>query len=1326
MDSMATRLTKVSIQDAKTGEETVFVPISNSTRKLHLDKDTYRYFQESKVKPGSSYMDQHGNLFVFSEDDAGSLTYKIDTAPPIPVSRCPKGSHQYRGGDYPRLGIYYGKCLTINDVLNLRKSQCSDGRYLYNTECLKKDELKQRTQGNATLFGWPRQNVLASLEKLGGLFGRMFGGGDAGELMGFLGSVDKAFIEDSDVAERYTKFKQLVTSGNKLDSVSCIVNMFDLFLGSIENRQQIIEYMDLDESASALRESYLCWRTNYSFISCQLSKKLFDSIKEQDRGYCLANSHLILNRELYCKQILEEYTSDSLIGKDDNEKIKLLYEHGFESNSLPAGIGFCTVQSLYSISDSDKEELLEKVIKFIYNHELWNPNPIYLDTLPPEEVLRQNPAAYLDPILVLLLYLGCNDISKLPENFAEIKLPSCLYVSAYDIMCFLFLKKIIIMNLPSPKYTKFYIVSDDVSDDVKETENYNDTEDDMKNIISKKLKALQPGTHRFEDFYRNVFSSNYRPEQEKSVKFLADKLREMSPLENEYAYKKENIIIDNPSSSAPPPAPASAPSVPASAAPSPAPASAPSPASAAPAAPASAPSPVPASAPSPASAAPAAPASAPSPVPASAPSPASAAPAAPSMPASAPSPSRAITYDNGEVYKGDTQNDMRHGYGTYTFNNDDFITGEWRKCDPYNVTVQLTALPEDDKHFTYDGEIVGYYGTMTGTMKYTNGSEYEGEFVYSGEIYNGKGFPELKREGKGKYKTSEEDFIDCEWSNDKPVGKVTMVYSDVGVYTGDIKGPNETMEGKMKMNIGSIYKGDFQYSNDDAFNGKLPELSISAGTARFSDESVYKGAFNKIYEMHGNGRMDYSGRVVYNGMWKNGKRDGFGKEIDCSFSPASSGRCTSQTPGAVVYQGLWENDMKHGEGVLTSGDEVTRGKWKEGSLYSVDGEEEVEEASGSEIDRARAEMDPLSPGGDAGSSRDVIDLTGASSSTTFSAPSFASSSLPIGAFFVEKIAPDDVLSVMNKDGWLTDTVIKFGMHKLKSPTKGVEYIPSATFERYVVSDDLLRDSEKEELSIIFAQSLVLIPINGRNAHWALLAYRKERNCFEYYNSSDSFGTFEKAEDFVNLLKVHLIIGADVELVKIRTPRQRNGFDCGVYVLRIADMLADNSVDDLLQFLSPKDITECRRDLSHQVRKEAVHQIEVAVSTDDLMGLKSLIGECTKPPGWFQIEWGQVILKNDDGKTTLMLAAEKKSVEAFKFLLNCGPYKIYGNERRMVWGSDMLTLRDNGGRNVLDYVEQGTEEGKVMEALIQNKEATRKRNAEKNGKEPERQLKRKKK
>ena len=202
--------------------------------------------------------------------------------------------------------------------------------------------------------------------------------------------------------------------------------------------------------------------------------------------------------------------------------------------------------------------------------------------------------------------------------------------------------------------------------------------------------------------------------------------------------------------------------------------------------------------------------------------------------------------------------------------------------------------------------------------------------------------------------------------------------------------------------------------------------------------------------------------------------------------------------------------------------------------------------------------------------------------------------------------------------WLGDAAIAYVFENLSrrvaaanaSEEKVLLLEPSITFTAAMVGE---AGPLREMLSVphgggsvslaqqLAVADLVLFPLNNNDdasaseggGHWSLLAFRRRSEgrgaCFEHYDSCG--GANAPIAKVVTKAFAPLLLGqtsAKVQLVSMgeSTPQQANGFDCGVYVLAMAEILClppsgetapapSESVTSALRGLTPAAITEKR-------------------------------------------------------------------------------------------------------------------------------------------------------
>lgn len=112
--------------------------------------------------------------------------------------------------------------------------------------------------------------------------------------------------------------------------------------------------------------------------------------------------------------------------------------------------------------------------------------------------------------------------------------------------------------------------------------------------------------------------------------------------------------------------------------------------------------------------------------------------------------------------------------------------------------------------------------------------------------------------------------------------------------------------------------------------GKEPPLGDDGhckGTYTFRSEGgTYEGEWLYVKELqewkpHGWGKFSYQSGNVYEGEWKNGRRDG-------------TGRYEMAVAGGDIYEGQWFKDKFHGEGKIIQAEtgKVAFGVWEYGSV----------------------------------------------------------------------------------------------------------------------------------------------------------------------------------------------------------------------------------------------------------------------------------------------------------------------------------------------------------------------------------------------------------
>lgn len=188
----------------------------------------------------------------------------------------------------------------------------------------------------------------------------------------------------------------------------------------------------------------------------------------------------------------------------------------------------------------------------------------------------------------------------------------------------------------------------------------------------------------------------------------------------------------------------------------------------------------------------------------------------------------------------------------------------------------------------------------------------------------------------------------------------------------------------------------------------------------------------------------------------------------------------------------------------------------------------------------------------------------------------------------------DVEALRRRD-FLNDRLIEFFFAHLAAPDHLLLVSPAITFWISHCPDthtlhatiDSLRLPEREV--VIFAiNDNDDVDAAGGGHHWSLLVYYRKLNRFEHYDSMGGMNV-EKAKEFVSTIKKFVgSDGASATFEEAWTPHQENGYDCGVYVMAIAQVLCQAYASGLVGF------TECRALLKGKVTPSAVCQMRESV------------------------------------------------------------------------------------------------------------------------------------
>lgn len=309
--------------------------------------------------------------------------------------------------------------------------------------------------------------------------------------------------------------------------------------------------------------------------------------------------------------------------------------------------------------------------------------------------------------------------------------------------------------------------------------------------------------------------------------------------------------------------------------------------------------------------------------------------------------SPSLNFADGAIYVGDLNaHGQLEGQGRMRWTNGDEYDGEF-----------LAGLMHGKGKFisAYSGNYSGDYvrGRMEGRglLTYPDGSRYEGEFVANqfqgkgtltyprGDSYQGD-FEKNKMHGTGKWKFADKSIYIGQVADGVLQGKGELQRATGEKYTGDFVAGKMHGKGVFDDGQGNRYSGEFQ---DDNFTG--------SGSYTSDDGFTYVGEF-KNWRLNGKGIQTDAEGNHWEGEYQNGQLEGQG-----SYSANNGEQYTGEfqhgkyagkgkliAANGDIYEGEFSYGGKHGKGLLiyqTPIDGVSRidGRWEYGRL--VDGGDAV-------------------------------------------------------------------------------------------------------------------------------------------------------------------------------------------------------------------------------------------------------------------------------------------------------------------------------------------------------------------------------------------------
>ncbi|XP_043933432.1 sentrin-specific protease 8 [Protopterus annectens] len=194
------------------------------------------------------------------------------------------------------------------------------------------------------------------------------------------------------------------------------------------------------------------------------------------------------------------------------------------------------------------------------------------------------------------------------------------------------------------------------------------------------------------------------------------------------------------------------------------------------------------------------------------------------------------------------------------------------------------------------------------------------------------------------------------------------------------------------------------------------------------------------------------------------------------------------------------------------------------------------------------------------------------------------------------------VTLLDPPFWLNDHVIGFTFEYFAFE-RFKDFATEVCFIGPEVAQFIKCATCQEELSIFLepldlsSKKLVILAVNDNSSqsaggtHWSLLVYIRPLDTFNHYdtysgsNSSHAKRAATKLEAFVKTKR------SKIQFVDEPAPAQQNSYDCGMYVICIAEALCEELLwgrpKPVLHFLTPDFITQKRVEWKRLIKRLAI-------------------------------------------------------------------------------------------------------------------------------------------
>lgn len=202
--------------------------------------------------------------------------------------------------------------------------------------------------------------------------------------------------------------------------------------------------------------------------------------------------------------------------------------------------------------------------------------------------------------------------------------------------------------------------------------------------------------------------------------------------------------------------------------------------------------------------------------------------------------------------------------------------------------------------------------------------------------------------------------------------------------------------------------------------------------------------------------------------------------------------------------------------------------------------------------------------------------------------------------YFDSLLHESDVALLSGPFWLNDKIIGFCFEyfeneSFKPSSDKLKFLNPSIVQLVKLVEDSEVSSILQPLNLQSSQ-LIFIPINDNStlypggSHWSLLVCDKISETFFHFDSS-GVGCWNESSAKIVSNKFNHVFGTSFDVINPQCPTQKNGYDCGVFVVAIAEKLAGNfSRYARLEFTDLSDVNQLTVKAKRKAIKRLIREI----------------------------------------------------------------------------------------------------------------------------------------